>query len=110
MNHNGCKPFSYQNQDIKTKRRRDTQTLGIRKYQDKLRSPYLHLVDGGASDNLGVRGFLQIAAAQHNDFLRMTKAYGLTGVKKVLLLLSIQQMTSRRASHKARVSSVCKTP
>lgn len=86
-NYGGCKPFSYQNRHVRTQHRRDEQALSIRKYQDKQRYPYLHLVDGGVSDNLGVRAFLNVAASQNDDFPRLMKTYGLSGVKKVAFIV-----------------------
>lgn len=86
-NHGGCKPFRYQNRNVRAQHRRDEQALSVRKYQDKQRYPYLHLVDGGVSDNLGVRAFLNVAAAQNDNFLNLMRTYGLSGVKKVAFIV-----------------------
>ena len=37
---------------------RDTRVEGIDPYNDSVNRPYIHLVDGGVSDNVGMRGVL----------------------------------------------------
>ena len=34
--------------------------VALQSYQDSVRRPYIHLVDGGISDNLGMRGVLEV--------------------------------------------------
>lgn len=85
-NHSGCQPFSYQNTDVSPKMRRDAQALGVLKYQDKKRFPYVHLVDGGVSDNLGIRAILHMVAQQGGSFPQLLKTYGIEKIKKVVVI------------------------
>lgn len=65
----------------------DEQSLRLRKYQDKKKYPYLHLVDGGIADNLGIRALVQVVAEFDNDFVKTMEAYGLHGTKKVAVIV-----------------------
>ncbi len=75
-NHSGC-PV-----DIKK-----TNNVEVIKLQDKSRYPYLHLVDGGIVDNLGIRSLLRIAEIEHNDLSAMLKKYQLKGIKQVAFIV-----------------------
>ncbi len=58
-----------------------------KKFQDKTRYPYLHLVDGGISDNLGIRPVLEIVAAQGDDFTQLLKKYQLKHIKDIAIII-----------------------
>ena len=47
-----------QRQPAATRRARDTSLEELQAYGDGVKRPYLHLVDGGVSDNVGMRGVL----------------------------------------------------
>ena len=65
----------------------DWQSLKILKYHEKERYPYLHLVDGGISDNLGVRPLMQELAAHDNNIIRMLNQAGLQHVNNVIFIV-----------------------
>lgn len=86
-NHAGCQLFPYQNKAKKPKYRIDEIVLDMRKYLDKKKYPYLHLVDGGVSDNLGVRAVLKSAIDANDHFPTILKTYGLEKTKKVVFII-----------------------
>ena len=86
-NHPGCHPYAYQLSRVHDDVRYKTQALKLRQYQDKEKHPYLHLVDGGVVDNLGVRAVLNQVYEQDNDFWQTLKAYRLTNTKRVLFIV-----------------------
>ena len=58
----------------------------MKSFQDSANRPYLHLVDGGVSDNIGVRGvleFLEEAAAS----AAFQGEVGFGGIRKIVLLV-----------------------
>ena len=87
-NYSGCKPYSYQTKNSLVNRsRNDEQAFGVRKYQDKKRYPYLHLLDGGITDNLGIRSLLHVVSEHNNDFWQVMKSFGLQDTKKVAFIV-----------------------
>jgi len=55
-------------------------------YSDAIAKPYIYLIDGGISDNLGVRGLVESVAGQGG--LRSVMAQsGLSGVRKVAFVI-----------------------
>lgn len=58
----------------------------LRSYQDWEGKPYIHLVDGGISDNLGVRGYLDFLIAS-GDPSRAFKQRGIEHVKRVAFII-----------------------
>lgn len=72
--------------------RRDVTSRGyrlarqLRSYQDWEAKPYIHLVDGGISDNLGVRGYLDFLIAS-GDPSRAFKQRGIAHVKRVAFII-----------------------
>ncbi len=88
-NYDNCKAF-ISNQNSKPKSlltQNELQNLEIKKYQDKKQYPYIHLVDGGISDNLGVRSLLHIVTEYDNDFLEVMKVLGIQNSKKVAIII-----------------------
>jgi NTE family protein len=55
-------------------------------YLDSERTPYIHLVDGGVADNLGLRAVLDRVHA-YGDFWTMLKRSKQEGVQKVIFLV-----------------------
>ncbi|MCB1583270.1 MAG: patatin-like phospholipase family protein [Xanthomonadales bacterium] len=86
-NHGGCLPYEFQLETISDEIRYQQQALIMRRFLDKERYPYLHLVDGGVADNLGVRAILNQIYGQDNNFWQTLKAYRLDHTKKVLFLV-----------------------
>jgi NTE family protein len=56
-------------------------------YQDGIKRPYIHLLDGGIADNLGLRGPLQ-ATVSNDTALNLPMKMG-TGVIKKLLIITV---------------------
>ena len=56
-------------------------------YQDGIKRPYIHLLDGGIADNLGLRGPLQ-AAVSNDTALNLPMKMG-TGIIKKLLIITV---------------------
>lgn len=61
-------------------------------YLDATKRPYIHLLDGGLSDNVALRGIIEGSGLQ-GDFERLLIAAGLKGIKK-LVILSVNAETS----------------
>ncbi len=86
-NYNGCKTL-FKNKNIeKPKTYNDYQSLGLQKYNQKEQFKYLHLVDGGIADNLGIRSLLDVVAQYDNDFIKVMEAFGIPNSKKVVLIV-----------------------
>lgn len=85
-NHSGCKPEDLVDSSTEFSRN-DEQALGIRKYQDKERYPFLHLVDGGISDNLGVRSLLHVISENNNDFWHVLSRFGMEETRDVVFVV-----------------------
>jgi len=86
-NHPGCQPYEFQLSRVHEDVRFKHQALKLRQFRKKHKYPYLHLVDGGVADNLGVRALLNQIYEQDNDFWQALKAYRLTNTKKVLFVV-----------------------
>lgn len=86
-NHQGCELFPYQNRTVKVASNNDKLNLGMRKYLDKKRYPYLHLVDGGISDNLGIRSIFSSMVEAKDHLPTALKTYGLEKTKKVAFII-----------------------
>lgn len=87
-NYGGCKPLSHQIKEVKsTLTHNDMQALSLRKYHDKENYPYLHLVDGGIADNLGIRSLLHIVSELDNDFIRVMDLYGIPNSQKIAIIV-----------------------
>ncbi len=86
-NFDGCEPFEHQKKTVRASFYRDTLALGVRQYQDKERYPYLHLVDGGIADNLGIRSILQMVTLHDNDFVKLLETHNVKSVDKVAIIV-----------------------
>lgn len=58
----------------------------MRKYADKETMPYIHLYDGGLSDNLGLRPFLNRLALSGNSW-ELAKAMGVINTHRMLVIV-----------------------
>lgn len=58
----------------------------LRSYLDRARRPYIHLLDGGISDNTGLRGLFDRILAERNP-QRLTRALGAPALRKVVLIM-----------------------
>jgi NTE family protein len=87
-NYSGCNPRFYQKRKLKNKlSHNDKQSLYLRAYQDKEKYPYVHLIDGGIADNLGVRSLFHIVSELDNDFLKVRKVFGIPNSKKIAIIV-----------------------
>ena len=87
-NYEGCNPYFYQKRKSrKNLTYHDKQSLKVRNYQDKQNFPYLHLVDGGIADNLGIRSLFHIVSELDNDFLKVMRVFGIPNSKKVAIIV-----------------------
>ena len=70
------------------KQKRYQQALNIRQYRDnneKLK--YLHLVDGGVADNLGIRSILDLVTNHRNNMWNVMQTYQMTKTKKLVFIV-----------------------
>jgi len=65
--------------------RQQQRLLELESYLDRDRRPYLHLLDGGLSDNVGLRGIVEIAAL-FGGLQNAMRATGLNSVRKLVFI------------------------
>jgi len=66
--------------------RRRNHALEARAYLDSTNRPFIHLLDGGLADNLGLRGPLE-AIITHNDAALASQWFQMDQMRKVLLII-----------------------
>lgn len=92
----GLDPPAYLTETKRTSwgRRRATE---LRSYIDSERRPYIHLLDGGLADNLGMRNVLELSALVED----LEATFQILGVKKVrkLVFLMVSAETDPNLSH-----------
>jgi NTE family protein len=66
--------------------RRRNQALEARAYLDSTNRPFIHLLDGGLADNLGLRGPLEVIVA-HDDASRARQWFQMDEMRKVVLII-----------------------
>src|SRR5204862_3155288 len=72
--------------DASASMRRRNQALEARAYLDSTNRPFIHLLDGGLADNLGLRGPLEALVA-HNDASRSGHWFEMDQMRKVVLIV-----------------------
>jgi len=81
----------------------------LRSYLDAEKRPYIHLLDGGLSDNVGMRGTIERAAVI-GDFDKSFRAYGGQKIRKLVFLVvnaeTIPDVASYRFSKVPALSTV----
>jgi NTE family protein len=60
--------------------------MEVRSYSNQTERLYIHLLDGGLADNLGVRGFLE-AVIKRDSVLQTMQDYHLHKLRKVILIV-----------------------
>lgn len=81
--------------------RRYYQASELRSYLDRTRRPYVHLLDGGISDNTGLRALLE------RDPQRLPHAVGVAALRTVVLItVSAETRPSRRLDRNEAVPSI----
>ena len=86
---NGTQPKLHGLQDPSLALRAQRYAAVMDSYQDsspETGRPWIHLIDGGISDNLGLRGPLESSAAQ-GGFAPLLNRLGVRGVRKVVFLV-----------------------
>jgi NTE family protein len=68
------------------KEKRNQDALKIRNYRDDKNLKYLHLVDGGVADNLGIRSILDIVTYHNNDMWSTMKTYRMQKTNKMVFI------------------------
>jgi len=66
-------------------RRQEQRLLELQSYLDRDKRPYVHLLDGGLSDNIGTRGIIEIAAL-YGGLSNALRATGLRSVRKLVFV------------------------
>lgn len=81
----------------------------LQSYLDAEKRPYIHLLDGGLSDNVGMRGTIERAAVM-GDFEKSFRAYGGQKIRKLVFLVvnaeTIPDVASYRFSKVPALSKV----
>ena len=86
--------------------RRYYQARDMRSYLDRAQRPYVHLLDGGISDNTGLRALLERAPTER-DRQQLTHALGVAALRKVVLIVvSAETPPSRRLDRNEAVPSI----
>ena len=75
---------STKNKNINKRYRR---ALDIKKYRNNKDYAFLHLVDGGVADNLGIRSLLDMVAYHNNSMWDLLKTYGMKKTKKMVFIV-----------------------
>ncbi len=70
--------------DNKQKRYKDA--LKVKNYRDNKKLKYLHLVDGGVADNLGIRSILDIISFHNDNMWNTMKTYGMQKTRKMVFI------------------------
>jgi NTE family protein len=65
--------------------RQEQRLRELESYLDRERRPYVHLLDGGLSDNIGLRGVIE-AAALYGGLSNAMRAVGLASVRKLVFI------------------------
>jgi len=74
------------NRNIQNKEKRYVDALKIKEYRDNKQLKYLHLVDGGVADNLGLRSILDIVSFHGDNMWQTMKTYGMQDTKKMVFI------------------------
>jgi len=61
--------------------------LEIRKYRNAKDYAYLHLVDGGVADNLGIRSLLDMVTYHNDNMWNLMKAYRMKKTKQMVFMV-----------------------
>jgi len=81
-------PIIWSSKDVSDKeKKRYEQALRIKKYRDSEKYKYLHLVDGGVADNLGIRSLIDMTAYHGNSMWNVLKTYKMQQTKKLIFIV-----------------------
>lgn len=65
----------------------EKQMQNLNHYNDKIKYPFLHLIDGGITDNLGLRSLFHIISELDNNFIKVMQAYGIPNSNKIAIVV-----------------------
>ncbi|HIQ14234.1 MAG TPA: patatin-like phospholipase family protein [Leucothrix sp.] len=68
-------------------KKRYAQSLKIQDYRDENSYKYLHLVDGGIADNLGIRSIMDIVTYHRNNMWDLMNTFHMTKSKKFIFIV-----------------------
>ena len=74
------------NRNLATRQKRYLDALKVKNYRDDKDLKYLHLVDGGVADNLGIRSIIDIVSFHNDSMWNAMKTYGMQQSKKVVFI------------------------
>ena len=68
------------------KQKRFIDALKVKSYRDDKSLKYLHLVDGGVADNLGIRSIIDIVSFHNDNMWNAMQTYGMQKTKKMVFI------------------------
>lgn len=68
------------------RKKRHIDALRVKNYRDNDDLKYLHLVDGGVADNLGIRSIIDIISFHNDSMWQAMKNYGMQKSKKMIFI------------------------
>jgi len=74
------------NRNITNQQKRYLDALKVKNYRDDKNLKYLHLVDGGVADNLGIRSIIDIVSFHNDNMWNAMKTYGMQKSKKMVFM------------------------
>ena len=81
-------PIIWSSKDSTDKeKKRYEQSLQIKKYRDDAQYKYLHLVDGGVADNLGIRSLIDMTTFHGNNMWNAFNTYKMEKTKKLVFIV-----------------------
>ncbi|KAG1660442.1 hypothetical protein GQR58_021991 [Nymphon striatum] len=93
---------------VRNNQKRYKDALKVKNYRDNKKLKYLHLVDGGVADNLGIRSILDIISFHNDSMWNAMKTYGMQKTKR-MVFISVNAASFQNTSistHKRAPSSV----
>ena len=73
-------------ENLSVKQKRHIDALRVKDYRDNKNLKYLHLVDGGVADNLGIRSIIDIVSFHNDSMWVAMKTYGMQKSKKMVFV------------------------
>ena len=74
------------NRNVINRQKRYLEALKVKNYRDDKNLNYLHLVDGGVADNLGIRSIIDIVSFHNDSMWNAMKTYGMQKSKKMVFM------------------------
>jgi len=90
------------NRNITNQQKRYLDALKVKNYRDDKNLKYLHLVDGGVADNLGIRSIIDIVSFHNDNMWNAMKTYT---IPKPLIYSEDNSQNGKNKSNKAVVAN-----